>query len=105
MRSQRAAASRRHGRPYGGEEFVAVLPDTQTVGATAVAEAIRENVAAEKIPHERSTTAKHVTVSLGHVSVVPKAGRPPTELVAAADRALSAAKAGGRNRVVAGTSD
>ncbi len=85
---------------YGGEEFVAVLPDTQVAGAEAVAQAIRENVAAQNIPHEKSPTAKHVTVSLGHI---PKIGRPPTDLVTAADHALYEAKKTGRDRAVAGT--
>jgi diguanylate cyclase (GGDEF)-like protein len=85
---------------YGGEEFVAILPDTSAPGAEAVAEAIRENVAALEIPHQRSTTAAYVTVSLGHASLVPRINRPTADLLVAADKALYAAKAGGRNRVV-----
>jgi diguanylate cyclase (GGDEF)-like protein len=90
---------------YGGEEFVAILPDTAAAGAAAVAEAIRENVAALGLRHEKSPTAPHVTVSLGYATAVPRVERPPAELVEAADRALYAAKAAGRNRAMAGKAD
>jgi diguanylate cyclase (GGDEF)-like protein len=86
---------------YGGEEFAAILPDTAAAGALGVAEAIRANVAALAIAHEKSLTAAHVTVSLGLATMVPKLDRPPTLLIADADKALYGAKAGGRNRVVA----
>ena len=87
---------------YGGEEFIAILPDTGSVGAAAVATAIRENVAAQMIDHERSPTAPYVTVSLGYVTTVPRADRQPVELIEAADKALYSAKAMGRNRAIAG---
>ena len=87
---------------YGGEEFVAILPDTASAGAAAVAEAIRENVAAQRLEHERSPTAKFVTVSLGYVTAVPNVERPPSALVEEADKALYAAKAAGRNRAIMG---
>jgi diguanylate cyclase (GGDEF)-like protein len=86
---------------YGGEEFAAILPETAAVGTAAVAEAIRVNVAALSIEHEKSLTAAHVTVSLGFATVIPKLDQPATLLIAAADKALYSAKAGGRNRVVA----
>jgi diguanylate cyclase (GGDEF)-like protein len=86
---------------YGGEEFVAILPDTGAAGAAAVAEAIRANVAALGIAHEKSPTADHLTVSVGLATVVPKLDQPATLLIAEADKALYSAKAGGRNRVVA----
>jgi diguanylate cyclase (GGDEF)-like protein len=86
---------------YGGEEFAAILPETTTAGALAVAEAIRANVAALDIEHEKSTTAAHVTVSLGLATLIPKLEQPPTILIAEADKALYSAKSGGRNRVVA----
>jgi diguanylate cyclase (GGDEF)-like protein len=88
---------------YGGEEFVAILPDTAVIGASAVAEAIRENVAAQEIAHESSKTAPHVTVSLGYATIVPTLERQPAQLLEAADRALYASKAAGRNRATAGT--
>jgi len=86
---------------YGGEEFVAILPDTLIDGATAVAEAIRQNVAALNIEHEKSLTAACVTVSLGLATMIPNLETQPHTLIEKADKALYAAKHNGRNRVMA----
>jgi diguanylate cyclase (GGDEF)-like protein len=83
---------------YGGEEFIAVLASTDALGARLVAERMRNNVEALRIPHASSSCARFVTISVGHASARPSAASGPDDLVAAADRALLAAKAGGRNR-------
>ncbi len=83
---------------YGGEEFIAVLANTDALGARLVAERMRSNVEALGIPHEASRCARCVTISVGHASARPTAAGRPDDLVAAADRALLAAKSGGRNR-------
>jgi diguanylate cyclase (GGDEF)-like protein len=85
---------------YGGEEFAAILPDTTEAGAAAVAEEIRAGVAALNIEHEASPTARHVSVSLGFATSIPRLDLQPESLIESADRALYAAKAGGRNRVI-----
>lgn len=84
---------------YGGEEFSVVLPATSGANARLLAEQLRTDVAALRIPHDASTTGPHVTISLGVASVVPKQGVSPATLVAAADRALYQAKRSGRNCV------
>jgi diguanylate cyclase (GGDEF)-like protein len=84
---------------YGGEEFAVVLPGTTGANARLVADQLRTDVAALRIPHDASTTGPHVTISLGVASVIPKQGVAPATLVAAADRALYQAKRSGRNCV------
>jgi diguanylate cyclase (GGDEF)-like protein len=83
---------------YGGEEFVAILPDTDAFGAAGHAERARLAVEALRLPHPASD-AGIVTVSIG---VVTLAARPPAcvdDLLRCADVALYAAKRTGRNRV------
>jgi diguanylate cyclase (GGDEF)-like protein len=84
---------------YGGEEMVALLPATPEDGCTIVAEHILAAVSALGIVHEKSSAADHVTVSIGVATVLPDGVCDEAGLVAAADRALYAAKRGGRNRV------
>ncbi|MGL4550021.1 MAG: sensor domain-containing diguanylate cyclase [Gemmataceae bacterium] len=76
---------------YGGEEFVAVLPDTDAEGALAVAERCRQAVA------EAGWALRPVTVSAGAATLTD--GGDAAALVDAADRALYRSKRDGRDRV------
>jgi len=79
---------------YGGEEFAVLLPNTSATDAFKVAEAIRGKVQGWSDDQTAST------VSCGIASLVPAVGMDWATLVAAADKALYAAKAGGRNQSV-----
>jgi diguanylate cyclase (GGDEF)-like protein len=79
---------------YGGEEFAVLLPGCSATDAMRVAEIIRLKV------HEWSEAT---TVSIGVASLTPAVTMEWSALVTAADRALYAAKAGGRNRCVVAT--
>lgn len=83
---------------YGGEEFAAILPNTDAAGAIAVAESMRQAIQQLAIPHEQSDVSSIVTVSMGIATVIPCLGTSPDELVALADRALYDAKRQGRDR-------
>jgi diguanylate cyclase (GGDEF)-like protein len=87
------------GARYGGEEFACVLPDTDSDGALAIAEGIRNAIEALRIPHAGSASADHVTASFGIATRRCLPGGSPLELIAEADRQLYRAKMGGRNRV------
>lgn len=82
---------------YGGEEFVAVLPSISTEEAKAVAEAMRETVAAQCLVTPAPGEIVTISVGLGWVSRVDT--DEPGELIAAADAALYDAKRAGRNCV------
>lgn len=84
---------------YGGEEFAVLLPNSDRAGAEAMANTILVTVRSLGLLPAPGTEAPCVTVSLGVAAIVPLPGSDPAMLVAAADRALYAAKAAGRNRV------
>jgi len=80
----------------GGEEFTLLLPDTGTDDALALAERLRSGLAAQPVQHQGRQLS--VTVSVG-VSEVLGADASLDAVLARADVALYAAKAGGRNQV------
>jgi diguanylate cyclase (GGDEF)-like protein len=83
---------------YGGEEFVAILPEADAAGAMAVATRLRQAVNEARIASEKSPTG-FLTVSVGVVSMIPDASWPSSTLFERADQALYRAKESGRNRV------
>lgn len=83
---------------YGGEEFLAVLPNCGLDDLRTVAERIRHSVA--ETPVCADTTNMAMTVSIGGFAT--SNATPDLELLAAADSALYAAKRKGRNRVEIG---
>jgi diguanylate cyclase (GGDEF)-like protein len=80
---------------FGGEEFVALLPETSLEEALSVAERIREACAVAS-----AATAPSCTVSIG-VTTNQRTGDSVDALIARADSAMYLAKARGRNRVEA----
>jgi diguanylate cyclase (GGDEF)-like protein len=86
---------------WGGEEFSCLLPDTDSAQALAIGDQMRASVEALHIPHKASEISNWVTISLGAVSHIPKAGQDVQKLIQLADQALYQAKHAGRNRIVA----
>jgi diguanylate cyclase (GGDEF)-like protein len=83
----------------GGEEFAVLMAATDMEQAVSVAERICTGVRELNIPHVASDQGR-VTVSAGVAVLMADSGHDDRWLVGAADRALYAAKSGGRNRVV-----
>jgi two-component system cell cycle response regulator len=81
----------------GGDELLVVLPNTDAAGAAIVADSIRESVGARAV--RTSAGPIEVTVSIGSAQL--EGEEDVTRLLEHADRALYAAKAGGRDRSVA----
>jgi diguanylate cyclase (GGDEF)-like protein len=79
---------------YGGEEFLILLPSTDTTGAVQVGEAVRAAISAIRVP----SIEQSITASAG-VAVLPNDAGDALTLFRAADRALYAAKNAGRNQV------
>jgi two-component system chemotaxis family response regulator WspR len=84
---------------YGGEEFIAMLPGTDAVGAKIVAERLRASVEALGIPHAASRCGNVVTITAGFASLRPTTDLAMDRLIAVADQALLRAKEQGRNRI------
>lgn len=83
---------------YGGEEFAIVLPEMIASDALLVAERLRQSIAAQPVTIEQGQIIT-ITISIG-VATFPDDADSKDKLIAAADKALYAAKAAGRNRVL-----
>ncbi len=81
----------------GGEEFAAILPETPAERALEIAERIREAVEHGRVMQDGGRALK-VTISIGVTTTVDD-NNGLIDTLAQADRALYAAKEGGRNRV------
>lgn len=84
---------------FGGEEFIALLPNTDLEGALHIAERVRTAVEGLSIKHSGSTTNNYTTLSIGGAVVTETSNTRFIEQTNAADKALYAAKQAGRNRV------
>jgi len=83
---------------YGGEEFIVLLPDTDSEGAYRVAQTINAAIAAQGIRHDTSPTHNLVSASIGGASCTKTNGHNLEELIKHADNALYKSKRSGRNR-------
>ena len=83
---------------YGGEEIVAILPDTQACGAQQLAERMRMAVADLALPHPESEHGI-ITISAGVAAMRPTAEQVRETLIQRADAALYRAKREDRNRI------
>ena len=85
---------------YGGEEFAVVLYEASREYVAEVLTRIQRSIAELNIPHEASSVASRLTVSIGAAFILPSGTRTPEGLIQLADEALYSAKEQGRNRVV-----
>jgi len=81
----------------GGEEFMLLLPDTDTARAQKRAERIRQAIEKISVRYGEKNLPK-ITISVG-LSVYPDHGAIPQDLMKTADDALYTSKANGRNQV------
>ena len=84
---------------FGGEEFVILMPDTDSEAAAESAERLRKIVAEKPLARE-GTTDIFVTISLGIASLNFESSPEFNNLLRRADQALYRAKKAGRNRVI-----
>ncbi len=86
---------------FGGEEFVLLLAQTSDPDACTIAERLRSYVAALEIPVDDRPGARtlSVTISVGVTAMRGGESYELTDLLAAADSAMYAAKQAGRNQV------
>jgi two-component system, cell cycle response regulator len=82
---------------YGGEEFVALLPETDEAAAAVWAERFRRRIAEESILNDH--TEIRLTISLGVTEMLAEV-EDKEELLTLVDQCLLAAKEKGRNQVV-----
>lgn len=82
---------------FGGDEFALILPDTAAAGAMAVAERVRDRIAAHPFLEAEGIDVR-LTASVG-VATLPDVASSADELVQAADAAMYQVKDKGKNGI------
>lgn len=82
---------------YGGDEFVVVLPNTDSQGALSIARRIRKGLKDHAFLGEFGL-AVHLSASFG-ISSFPQHGRTPQDLIQKADQAMYSVKERGKDAV------
>lgn len=85
---------------YGGDEFVALLPETDLFNAYQAAERLRRSIA--KVAYPTESEPVRISVSIG-IAALRQSGESLETLIERADQALYLAKQSGRNRTVQAT--
>lgn len=84
---------------YGGDEFVAVMSDTEYDGAYQIAQQMSLFVREAEIEHKYSPIEDIITLTIGGISVIPEYEDTMELIIQEADKALYRAKDMGRNQV------
>ncbi len=84
---------------FGGEEFVVLLPETDSTVALKVAERCQRLIEQRDIVHAQSPHGQRLTVSVGAGATIPGDHLKPSAFIEAVDKQLYAAKKNGRNRI------
>lgn len=87
---------------FGGEEFAALLPDTDEAGAIKIARRMHSSITELGIEHCASDVSEKVSVSIGVATCLPVPEASVDQHLDFADRQLYRAKTEGRNRVCSG---
>ncbi|MEN6391532.1 MAG: diguanylate cyclase [Syntrophomonas sp.] len=83
---------------YGGDEFIAIVPNADLAAVRALAETMRQNILNLSLVNPCSPFEK-LTVSIGVTAANPSPNSSPEELFRTVDEALYRAKQGGRNQI------
>ena len=84
---------------FGGEEFMLVLPETNALAASKIAERCRQHVFKLQIPHQQSKVSNVLTASLGVSTITPQHGDELQAFINNVDKLLYQAKLEGRNKI------
>lgn len=95
---KRAAADKGLTARYGGEEFAIILPGMDRRTAAMLAEQVRQEVMQASVESDEGEQL-HFAASVGAATFVDNCFSCPDQLIKAADQAVYAAKAAGRNCV------
>lgn len=85
---------------YGGEEFLAVINDSDQAKAIELAKTILKKIQQLEIEHSPVSQSKYLTLSIGVVSLIPNSDITIGKMIGLADEALYDAKNQGKNRFV-----